>query len=87
MRSVVVVYDLDTRTERTKDGKVMMCDPQDSNDEQCNEIDFQEFKKQVVGCDELRLYSVNLDKLREIIAENKDHWHKTKTFYNVPSEN
>ena len=84
----VVVYDLDTRTERTKDGKVMMCDPKDPNDERYKEMDFQEFKKQVVGCDELRLYSVNLDKLCEIIVENKDYLHDTeKTFYNAPPEN
>ena len=84
----VVVYDLDTRTERTKDGKVMMCDPQDSNDEKCKEMDFQEFKNQVVGCEKLRLYTVDLEKLCEIVVvKHKKHLHNTEeTFDNAPEE-
>lgn len=84
----VVVYDLDTRTERTKNGKVMMCDPQDTKNERNQEIDFQKFKKQVVGCDELRLYSVNLEKLCEIIVKYKNCLHHIEeTIDNAPLKN
>ena len=75
----VVVCDLDTRTSKTTDGKVMFYDPQArTSDGKENLMSLKDFLVYVIDCDGLRLYPVSLEQLNNIVISHKDLLHDTE---------
>ena len=74
----VVVSDLETRTSRARDGKVMFHDPQAPQGEREAEMSLKDFIKYVHDTAGLRLYTVNLKELNRIMVYHKDELHNTE---------